>query len=254
MKIRTLIVDDEALARGRVQRILEENTEIELLGEARNGAEAVTKIAELKPDMLILDIEMPDFSGFEVLKRLEGEMPYVVFVTAFDEYAVQAFDIHAIDYVLKPYDKARFQNAIDQVKDKIRLERARDMQAKMMQVMDDYMGRVQEAEYIFEVKHRSVHHKINASNVRRLEADGNYVKLFANKGRFLLRETLHNVAEGLPQNFIRVHRSAIVNARYVKGYKYLGNNRFSLRFDADEVVETGRSYRAQVEEMLSQIH
>ncbi len=254
MKIRTLIADDEVLARSRVRRILSEDEEIELVAEARNGSEAVDMVAKHKPDLIVLDIEMPDFSGFEVLRRLEGELPFVVFVTAFDAYAVKAFDVHAIDYVLKPYDNGRFTNAIAQVKEKMQLERARDMQSRMMKVMDDYMGHAQDSEVVFEVKHRSVQHKISASTVRRLEADGNYVKLFADKGRFLLRETLQKVAEGLPQNFIRVHRSAIVNARFVSGYKYLGNNRFCLHFDSDEIVETGRSYRPQVEAMLSQIH
>ena len=254
MKIRTLIADDEVLARGRVRRILNEDLEIDLVAEARNGSEALDLVAKHKPDLLILDIEMPDFSGFEVLKRLEGDMPFVVFVTAFDAYAVKAFDVHAIDYVLKPYDNSRFQHAIAQVKEKMQLERARDMQSRMMKVMDDYMDHTEESDVVFEVKHRSVLYAINACKVRRLEADGNYVKLFTDKGRFLLRETLQKVAERLPEKFIRVHRSAIVNARFVSGHKYLGNNRFCLHFDLGETVETGRSYRTQVEAMLSQIH
>lgn len=254
MKIRTLIADDEVLARGRVRRILSDDPEIELVAEARNGMEAVAMIEKYEPDLVVLDIEMPDFTGFEVLRRLKIEMPYVVFVTAFDAYAVKAFDVHAIDYVLKPYDNERFANAILQVKEKMQLERARDMQARMLKVMNEYIATEPEDEIFFEVKHRSVRHKINATTVRRLEADGNYVKLFADKGRFLLRETLQKVEQGLPKNFFRVHRSAIVNAKFVSGYKYLGNNRFCLQFESDEVVETGRSYRSQVEDMLSKIH
>jgi len=254
MQIRTVIADDEALARGRIRRLLSTDDEIELIGEARNGSEAIRLIKDLNPDLLLLDIEMPDYSGFEVIRNLENDIPYVIFITAFDTYAAKAFDVHAIDYVLKPYDNERFKDALQQVKEKMNLEMAREMHERMMMLVKDYVSPAEQKEFVFEVKHKGVLQKLSSSIIRRLEADGNYVKLFSDKGRHLLRESLHGVEEKLPENFVRVHRSSIVNSKFVSDFKYLGNNRFCLEFSNGETVETGRSYVKLVREMLSGKH
>lgn len=254
MQIRTIIADDEALARGRIRRLLADDDEIELIGEARNGGEAVALIQQLNPELLLLDIEMPDLNGFEVIRKLGDNIPYVIFITAFDTYAARAFEVHAIDYVLKPYDNERFKVAIKQVKEKMKLEMAREMHDRMMLLMNDYLSKPEQSDHVFEVKHKGVIQKIKSSLIRRLQADGNYVKLYSDKGRYLLRESLNRVEEKLPATFVRVHRSAIVNSKFVSDYKYLGNNRFCLEFSNGENVETGRSYAGSVRKMLAGNH
>lgn len=209
--IRTLVVDDEPLARDKLKAFLLRHPEFVLAGEAGDGLEAARLIDELRPDLVLLDIQMPELDGFEVLAAVETEpLPYIVFVTAFDSYAVQAFEVGAIDYLLKPVAPDRFAQALERVRQQLGRtgDDLADRLARALEQMAPARPRVER----FLVKHQGRSRFIPAAEVEWIEAAGNYLKLHTAAEVHLVRATMKEIEARLdPARFARVHRTSIVN-------------------------------------------
>jgi two-component system LytT family response regulator len=212
-ELSVLVVDDEPLVREGIRVLLEREADVRVLGEARNGEEALQRIRELRPDLVLLDVQMPGMDGFAVVAALEPEeRPAMVFVTAYSEYAIRAFDVHAVDYLLKPFDAERFATALSRA-------RAR-MAAGKGDRLEELLATVRPARAYPEqllLKHEGTVVVVPASDIDWIEAADNYVKVHARTGRYMVRETLKQIEAKLdPARFARAHRSAIVNLARVK--------------------------------------
>jgi len=236
--MRVLIVDDEPLACERIRRLLDEEPGIEIAGECHDGKSAVEQIRRLAPDLVFLDVHMPEMNGFDVLRALE-RVPPVIFVTAFDEFAVKAFEVHALDYLLKPFDRERFQKA---------LARARrgDLAANLCGLIEQLNGRKKHLDRLV-VKTGGRVVFLTTEEIDYIEAAGNYVRLHAGEQSHLYRETISNLETQLdPTKFARIHRSTIVNLSRVKELHPLFRGDFTVLLrDGRELVLT-KSYRGRL--------
>ena len=223
--IRTLVVDDEPLAREGLRVLLERDDEVELVGECREGREAVRAIRDLEPDLVFLDVQMPELDGFGVLEELDvEEVPVVVFVTAYDEYALRAFDVHALDYLLKPFDDERFEAALDRAKAELERKRDAEFGEKLAALLEDRRPRApgereERATDDDRIMIRSAGRIqfVNAREVDWVEAAGDYVRLHVGERSHLLRETMKGMEDRLDADaFVRVHRSTLVKLDYLK--------------------------------------
>lgn len=250
-KIRTLIIDDEPLARRRIIKLLEQYSDIEILAECKNGREAMRSIQDYHPDLIFLDIQMPDFSGFDVLNKLGKEkMPFIIFVTAFDQYALKAFDVQAVDYLLKPYDNDRFEQALEHARQQIKLKQQAFLHQKVMHLIDSYR---QPSEYrlSLEIKDKGVTHHVSIYDVYYLEAHGNYVKVHTAGRLYLLRQTLQALETELDHSlFLRIHRSLLVNTNYIARIHYQGNNQYLVRLKNHTELLSSRGCRDHIAEYL----
>lgn len=240
--VRTLIVDDEPLVRAGIRDVLAEQTSVDLVGEAGDGLAAITMIEQVQPDLVFLDVQMPGCTGFEVLAQLDPEVrPAVVFVTAYEQYALKAFDAHAIDYLLKPFDDARLLAALERACTWLS-RKPTPQQAVVPALLDEVAANRPRNRFI--VKHAGRLRMILASEVEWIEARGNYVHLHHQDGSFLIRETLASLADTLnPERFLRVYRSAIVALSEVVevAKRTTGDQELVLRSGVR--VPLGRSYR-----------
>jgi two-component system LytT family response regulator len=217
--ITVIVVDDEHIARRRLVRLLEETGEATIVAECAGGRDAVERIAELQPQMLFLDVQMPDLDGFGVLRELKGAaLPAIVFVTAFDQYAVRAFDVHAVDYLLKPYDTARFDEAFERAKERIDTRARSEEDLRLRALLRDYLtdasGAASGPNYLdrVAVKVDGVLRIVRTSDVDWWETDGNYVRLHVGPANHLIRATASSIEGQLdPRQFLRIHRRYIVN-------------------------------------------
>ena len=242
-KIRTLIVDDEPLARRNLRLLLEKDPQIEILEECGNGREAVKAIKTQSPDLIFLDIQMPEMDGFDVVERVGPEhIQAIIFVTAFDQYALQAFDIHALDYLLKPFDDERFANALRRAKSQIEAREINRLSKRLLALLDERerLSSTPQKNYLTRVMIKSSGRVLllKIDEIDFIEADGNYVKLHVGRKSHLLREKMHDLEERLdPARFVRIHRSVIVNLDRIK--------EMHPHFNGDYVVvlEDGRQLR-----------
>jgi two-component system LytT family response regulator len=256
-RIRTLIVDDEPLARQNIHALLKDDPEIEIVGESGSGAEALRAIAKQSPDLLFLDIQMPELNGFDVLERIEAErLPVVIFVTAFDHYAIQAFEVHALDYLLKPFDDARFEKALRQAKAQIEQREINQLSKRLISLLEDrerppekprgaYLTRlmVKSASRVFFLK---------VDEVDWVEAADYYVKLHVGRKGHLLRESMSDLEARLdPDKFMRIHRSAIVNLDRVKEMHPLFNGEYVVILHDGTELKLSRSRREQLQQLLN---
>jgi len=249
VSINALIIDDEFLARKKVEKLLEDFPFINLLGEAKNGTEAVNLIHLKEPDLIFLDVEMPDFGGFEVLKKLNDNfpIPYVIFTTAFDQYAVKAFEFHAIDYLLKPLEIDRFRDAILRAKRQLELKKSEEANTKILKMLSIVNVPDEVYKKRFDIKERGRAISIPVEEVYLFISNGNYIELSCSDKKHLYRSTMHAVSEALnPNEFIRVHRSYILNKRYIKSCKYLNNNEYLFCLKNGKEVVSGRGYKDQI--------
>jgi two-component system LytT family response regulator len=230
--IRTLIVDDEVLARQNVEALLRSDPDISIVGQAGNGLQAVEAIKEHKPDLLFLDVQMPGISGFEVLAKLPPTLlPQTVFVTAHDQFALQAFEVHAVDYVLKPFNRARFSAALARAKTAVRSLDREELARRLGDIMtalqrlkasgatDEGLAsaRPREEDQRLFIRCDGEIHMLAPGDILWIESDGDYVRLHStDKSRFV-RMSLQKMMERLdPKHFVRIHRSTIVNLRHMK--------------------------------------
>ena len=247
--IRALIVDDEPVARRRIRRLLAAQSDVAVAGECANGAEAIAWLTRERVDVAFLDVQMPDIDGFEVVRAIGAALPAVVFVTAFDQYAIAAFEVHALDYLLKPFSRVRFQHAIGRVRRELE-RRSSDGAAGRL---DALIQELSERRYLsrFVVKSAGKVVLLDAARVDWIEAADNYAVVHAGSATHIIRETLQRLAVDLdPQQFVRVHRSAIVRLDRVEEFQPTFHGDFVIRLRDGTRVAMSRSYRAAVEQVL----
>ncbi len=209
-KLRTIIVEDEELARKLMKTFLQENEHIELIAECENGFEGVKMINDLKPDLVFLDIQMPKITGFEMLELLEHK-PQIIFATAYDQYALKAFEFNAADYLLKPYSKERLNEAVEKVVERVKAEGVdNDVAEKISDFpKEEYLERVV-------VKDRHKIHIIPVDQIRYIESMDDYVMIYTNDSRHMKQKTMKYFEAGLdPKSFVRIHRSYIVKVEEI---------------------------------------
>lgn len=247
--IRLLIVDDEPPARRKVRRFLEGEPEIEIIGEAGDGPAAIAAIRSRHPDLVLLDIQMPGADGFEVIEALGNERPHIIFITAFHEHAVRAFDVEALDYLLKPFDAERFALALERAKGRIR----RHEPGLAPEVLQQLMDRMRGATYIERVlvKRDDRSFFVAADELDWIEAADNYVKLHTRDGAHLVRGTLSGLEERLdPSRFVRVSRGAIVNVDRIRELRpWSHGDRILVLRDGTELT-LSRRYRKRLPELF----
>ena len=217
MNIRTLIADDEPLAREWVREGLQDVPGVEIVGEAGDGFEAVRSIAEKKPDLVLLDVQMPGLDGFGVLASLEAsDVPEVIFVTAFDRYALKAFEAHAVDYLMKPFSRERLHAAIERARGEIDRSSSRELKTALASLLADIRREREAPEWLLIKKdERSVF--LRVADIDWIESSRNNVRLHVSKDVYVLHETTSGIEAKLdPKRFLRIHRSTIVNIEKIK--------------------------------------
>ena len=251
MKLCTLIVDDELLSRKKIRAFLQEYPEFQIVGECADGEQAVAEIRTHKPDLIFLDVQIPGRNGFEVLDCLEDKCaPAVIFVTAFDKYAVRAFEVRALDYLLKPFNKARFAEALKRFHERGARLSGTERKEELKAVLREIQRESRESERIV-VKSGSRTIFLRKGSIEWIEAQGDYVKLHSGKESHLLRETMSALSDRLdPGRFVRIHRSRIVNLDYIREIRPLwGGDCTVLMRDGTELTMS-RTYRASLQDTL----
>lgn len=243
---KVVIIDDEAPARALLTEYLADYPELIIVGEANNGVDAVRIISEFQPEIVFLDIQMPGLTGFEVLKRLD-EMPQIIFSTAYDQYALDAFEVHAVDYLLKPYTKQRFAKAID----------------RLLTDNSEHLDRLQKlTESLLDAGKKTAYHSrlivssgtklraVSTKEIIRIQADKDYSKLITTSGIYLSTHGISDLEEKLdPKEFIRIHRSSIINIQFLKEIERAGAA-FDIVLENDEVVRVSRSYAERIRNLI----
>ena len=247
--IRTVLADDEALARQKLRQLLKNIEDIEIVGECATAAETIELVQLTRPELLFLDIRMPDMNGFDVLETLSpgamGGLPHVVFVTANDRYAVRAFEIHAIDYLLKPFTPERLQSAVQRARERLATDQTEQSGTDRKPEQEKYTTRM-----VFKSRGRILF--LSVEEIRWIEAQENYVKICTGKDSHLLRETIGSLENRLdPSSFLRVHRSAIVNLHHVREVKNEPDGDATVVLKSGEHVPMSRSYRSRIQKLLN---
>jgi two-component system LytT family response regulator len=244
MKISTIIVDDEPLARERLKRFLRDEPDVQVVGECGNGADALKQIRAIKPELVFLDIQMPEKDGFEVVEALDGgHVPAIIFVTAYDQYALQAFEVHALDYLLKPFNRERFRRAVAHARAQIEKIRLGNLDERLSSLLADLQtGR----RYLERLVVKSVGRVffLRTAEIDWIEAAGNYLKLHVGRDSHMLRETMNSIESKLdPAVFLRIHRSTIVNIDRIKELHPMFSGDYSVILRNGTELALSRNYR-----------
>jgi two-component system, LytTR family, response regulator len=260
VKIRTLIVDDEPLARQRVRKLLELDPDITLLGECGDGEQAIAEVCRSRPDLMFLDVQMPALDGFGVLHALRAAgselapeataIPVVIFVTAHDTYALKAFEVHALDYLLKPFDKARFAVALERAKTQIRQGNSAALDERVRSLLQSVQTQRPNPERLM-VKADGRIYFVRIDQIDWIEAAGNYVRLHVGKEIHLLRESLAALENKLdPSHFVRIHRSTIVNLERMRELQPAFHGDYVIILHDGTELPVSRSCRDKLGESL----
>lgn len=260
--IRTIIADDEPLARAAIRLLLKDDSEIEIVAEAGSGSDAVALIAQHSPDLLFLDIQMPGMSGFDVLEKIDtSRIPAIIFVTAFDQYALRAFEVHALDYLLKPFNDARFEKALRQAKAQVEQREINRLSQKLFALLEDHEDRSattnrpaqERSSYLTRlmIKSASRIFFLKVDEIDWIGAEDYYVKLHVGRKSHLLRETMNDLEAKLdPEKFLRIHRSSIVNLDRVKELHAHFNGDYVVILQDGTELKLSRSRREQLQSLL----
>jgi two-component system LytT family response regulator len=245
-EFRTLVIDDERLAREELKSVLSEILEINVIGEAQNGDEALKLIKSEAPDLIFLDINMPEMNGFEMLKKLD-EIPKVIFVTAYDEYALKAFEVNALDYLLKPIDPERLAEAIE----KLKKESDEEFESSLNPKLDRSSRTLSVEDRVF-IKDGEKCYFVQLADVRMLESDGNYVKVYFDKNRPLILRSLNSFEEKLdPEHFFRANRKFIVNINWIEKVENWFNGGLQVELKSGDKIEVSRRQAIRFKELFS---
>lgn len=253
MNIRAIIVDDEAPARARLRQALKDQPDFELIAECANGREALEVIRRNRPDLVFLDIQMPRLTGFDVCAQLAVEglpLPFIVFCTAYDQYAVKAFEVHAIDYLLKPFDADRFDRTLQHARAQFQRAQPAAAGQQLGPLLDALRGGSKPADrLVFKQDGRVLF--VRPNTIDWLEADGNYVRIHCGSEAHYVRETLAGLEAQLPvDKFMRLSRSAIVNLDRVKELQPLFYGDYTVLLQNGTKLTLSRNYRSRLEQLL----
>jgi len=254
MKYKVLIVDDEPLARRGIRARLKSVPDLLILADCEDGIAGLKVIRRHQPDLVFLDIQMPGLSGFDMLKRLpKSKTPFIIFLTAYDEYALRAFEVHALDYLLKPIDDQRFTESVERAIRQLKLQAGGSIEARLRNLLDEHTSD-RSRPYLerFTVRTGSRITFVLADEIDWIEAVGDYAGLHVGNKNSLLRETLTALEERLdPAKFIRIHRSAIVQVSRICELRTLPNRELRLRLTTGADLKVSRTYRARLDPWLS---
>lgn len=251
-ELRVVIADDEPLVRSGMRSLLDDEANVTVVADARNGVEAVTVIREHKPDVAFLDVQMPGMDGFDVVAALSpDERPWIVFVTAYDDYAIRAFDVHALDYVLKPFDAERFRLALSRARTRhAEAKGARGGSDRLAALLAELRPPKRYADRLL-LKHDGTVVVVLASDIDWIEAADNYVKVHARTGRYMVRESIKAMESKLdPSQFARAHRSAIVNLSRVRALDPMAAGEYVITLTSGVRVTLSRGYRDRFRQRL----
>jgi two-component system LytT family response regulator len=268
VRIRTAIVDDEVLSRRGIALRLQEAPEFEVVAECSNGREAVSTLQRERPDLVFLDVQMPGLSGFDVLAHLPRDiLPLVVFVTAYDQYAVRAFEARAVDYLLKPIDERRFDATLERVRESVLTRSAADQRDRLMEIVAEITGSGEigleellergtaalgvRQPQVLPIRQGRKTVRVPIPAIQWIDAAGDYMCVHAEGDTHILRGTMKELEEILdPRLFQRVHRSTIVNLRFVKSLRAHMNGEYFLTLEGGQELKLSRTYRDKVEHFL----
>ncbi len=254
--IRVLLIDDEPLAREMLREMLEGDPDVTIVGESCNGREALEAIRAHSPDLLFLDVQMPEVGGFEVLASLgKGQIPYVIFVTAYDQYAVRAFEVQALDYLLKPFDQERFDVSWQRAKARIMRNRngGVSMDRRILALLEELKAGNKFLERLV-IKASGRIYFLETSEIDWIEAEGNYVSVHSAKKSHMLRETISSLESQLdPKKFVRIHRSAIVRLDFVQELQPWFHGEYRIILQDGTQLTLSRNYRDRLQEALGKL-
>jgi len=250
--VRTVIADDERLARQKLLILLESEPLVKVVAECQDGRQAVSAIRSFQPDMLLLDIQMPDLDGFQVLNEIPpDEMPVVIFTSAYDQYAIRAFEANALDYLLKPFDQERLHHAVERARSELRKERDREITHRILNLLSQVRSVApaaaeKDSRLVIKANGRVVF--LDLDNIEWVEAAANYVRLNVGKESYLFRETISRISERLDANhFVRIHRSTIVNVRKIKELIPVNSGEYVVVLKSGRELSCSRGYRAALQ-------
>jgi two-component system LytT family response regulator len=261
MTVRTLIVDDEPLARSRLRKLLSAEENVEIVGECASAEEAISLIESALPDLVFLDVQMPGMDGFEMLAGLQTPaLPAIIFVTAHDEYALRAFEVHALDYLLKPYSRARFVDAFRRAREQLERESAAAADRRLLGLLAELRARESGGAVVPATGHE--HERlvvksdgrmffVRPADIDWVEASANYVRLHARGESYQLRESMKRMEERLPRGtFVRIHRSAIVNLDHVRELQPWFHGEYVVILTDGTKLTASRAYAGRLRELM----
>jgi two-component system LytT family response regulator len=251
VKTRVLIADDEPLGRARLRMLLAEEPWLEVVAECADGRATIAAIEKFSPELVFLDVQMPGGSGFDVIDAVgAGRMPFVIFVTAFDRYALRAFDVHALDYLLKPFDRDRFRDALARARERIERHSNGDLERRLLALVNDLKPGNQPLER-FVIKSSGRVFFLRAEDIEWIEAAGNYVKLHVGAETHVFRETMNSLEARLnPSTFFRIHRSHIVNIERVRELQPWFNGEYVVFLTSGARLTLSRGYREKLQDRI----
>jgi two-component system LytT family response regulator len=254
--IRTIIADDERLARRKLRILLGSEPQVEVVAECPNGRQTVSAIRSFRPDILLLDIQMPDLNGFDVLSEISSdEMPQVIFTSAYDQYAIRAFEARALDYLLKPFDKDRLHAAIERASLEIRKSRDQEFTNRVLELLSTVKSQKKptpEFEDRLAIRTNGRVVFLNLDEIHWVEAAANYVRLNTAKDSYLFRETISRISDRLnPADFVRIHRSMIVNVRRIKELIPVNSGEYVVILNSGKELSCSRGYRSNLQHLIA---
>ena len=254
MNIRAMIVDDEPLAREKLRRYLADEKDVEVIGECSNGREAVAAIRRRQADVVFLDIQMPELDGFGVVEASDpAHLPFVVFVTAHDAYAVKAFEVHALDYLLKPFDRERLHDTLARVRKSMQRSSSDRYQDQILSLLKDLRADRKRPDRLL-IRSAGRIFFLDVEEIDWVEAEGNYLSLHAGEATHLVRETMSSMEERLgPSGFVRIHRSTIVNLNRLKELRPWFEGESIAILKGGKKLPVGKSYRRKLASLTSRL-
>jgi two-component system LytT family response regulator len=253
MTLRLLVVDDEPLARERITTLLASEKDCAVVGECRDGREAVEAIERLSPDVVFLDVQMPEVDGFEVLREVGVDaVPAVIFVTAYDQYALKAFEVHAVDYLLKPFDRARFQSALGRARAQVAQAQPDAAGAKLLDLLRDLRPQKTAVDRLV-VRDSGRIFFLRADEIDWIESCGNYVQLHVGADTHLVRDTMSGMEDKLDgDQFVRIHRKALVNVSRIKELQPLFHGEYAVILSNKTRLTLSRGYKDRLKGLLGE--
>lgn len=251
--IRVLLVDDESLAREMLREMLQDDPQVTIVGESCNGHEALEAIRTHSPDLIFLDVQMPELGGFELLEALGKDIPRVIFVTAYDQYAVRAFEVHALDYLLKPFDQERFDTSWQRARAQIFRDRDGGTDQRILALLEEMKAGNKYLERLV-IKASGRIYFLETSEIDWIEAEGNYVSVHSAKKSHLLRETISSLEAQLdPKKFLRIHRSSIVRIDRIQELQPWFHGEYRIILQNGTQLTLSRNYRDKLQEALGKL-